>query len=550
MKKGERNLSIMSDEVKIEKEQIEACREKVIENRGKNADETIRYCSDMIECADKIDDEEALGFAYFYKGETYYALNSVDEMFDTIVKALGYLNQSGQWTLVARAYNLMAITSISQGNTVAALEYYMLGLHCCEEHDIKSVKSSIEANLGYLYMDTGMYKEAKEYFGKAYEEYISTISEKKNKSTLTMIYTNLAICHMLDNEFDKTKEYIDKIKNECEPSFDNMDYIYVECLLTRYYHILGDNEKRDSYIEDVKKRLSDNVLIMDLFDDIYGFCLLMVEIGRDDVLETIIEQLGEPIKKTRINNLKRKFLVLKIRLYRKNGNKEGYDEAVGKYFDLSEQLEADKQKMIANILRVRNSLDKIRERQRKLEREAQQLLEKSETDQLTGIANRYRLTEFAQKALEKCQKEQIPLAYEVLDIDYFKQYNDTYGHQAGDECVKTIAGLLSDLENENIFAARYGGDEFVVIYIGMSAKEVLEIAEGLRKKVYDLNMAHSGSREYSIVTISQGICHSIPDDTCKDRDFLHAADLLLYKVKRRSKNAVCIGDLLGEEIGY
>lgn len=65
----------MSDEAKMKKEQIEACRKKVIENRGKNADETIRYCSDMIECADKIDDEEALGFAYFYKGETYYALN-------------------------------------------------------------------------------------------------------------------------------------------------------------------------------------------------------------------------------------------------------------------------------------------------------------------------------------------------------------------------------------------------------------------------------------------------------------------------------------------
>lgn len=540
----------MNTEVKRKKEQIEACRKKVLENRGRNIDEILKYCSDIIECAEEIEDDEALGFAYFYTGEAYYAINSVDEMFDTMVKALGYLNQSGQWNLVARTYNLMAITSVSQGNTVAALEYYMSGLHCCNEHDIKSVKSSIEINLGYLYMDTGMYKEAKECFGTAYDEYMDIPDEKKNVATLIMIYTNLATCHMLDNELDKTKEYIDKLINECKPRFENMDYIYVECLLTRYYHILGDEKKRDCYIEDVKKRLSENVLIMDVFDDIYGFCLLMLDIGRDDVLETIIEQLDEPVKKTRINNLKRKFLVLKIRLYRKNGNKEGYDEAVGKYFDLSEQLENDKQKMIANILRVRNSLDKIRERQRKLEKEAEKLLEKSETDQLTGIANRYRLTKFTQKALEKCRREQIPLAYEVLDIDYFKQYNDTYGHQAGDECVKTIAGLLSDLENENIFAARYGGDEFVVIYIGMSAKEVLEVAEGLRKKVYDLNMAHSGSREHSIVTISQGICHSIPNDTCKDRDFLHAADLLLYKVKRRSKNAVCIGDLLGEEIGY
>lgn len=540
----------MDTEARIKKEQIEALRNKVIENRGKNADEVIKYCSEMIECAEAIDDEEALGFAYFYKGVTFYALNSVDDMFDTMVQGLGHLNQSGQWKLVARVYNLMAITSISQGNTVAALEYYMSGLHCCEEHDIKSVKSSIEANLGYLYMDTGMYREAKEFFGRAYKEYVNTAEDKKNIATLTMIYTNLAVCHMLDHELDKTKEYIDKLKNECEKSFDNMDYIYVECLLTRYYHAIGDFDKRDMYIEDVKNRLSGNVLIMDLFDDIYGFCLLMLEIDREDVLQKIIGQLDDPIKRTKINNLKRKFLVLKIRLYRKKGNKEEYDEAVGKYFDLSEQLEEDKQKMIANVLRVRNSLDRIRERQRELEREAQKLLEKSETDHLTGISNRYRLTKYTQNALEKCQREQIPMAYEVLDIDYFKQYNDTYGHQAGDECVRTIAGLLLDMENENIFAARYGGDEFVVIYVGMSPKEIMTIAEGLRQKVYDLNMTHSGSKEHSIVTISQGICYSIPTDEVKDRDFLHAADTLLYKVKRKSKNAVCIGDLFGEEIAY
>ena len=95
-----------------------------------------------------------------------------------------------------------------------------------------------------------------------------------------------------------------------------------------------------------------------------------------------------------------------------------------------------------------------------------------------------------------------PLSYEILDIDYFKQYNDEYGHQAGDECVKAIAGI----ENENIFCARYGGDEFVIVYAGVEAKEVKETAERLRQQVYDLNMQHNGSSEYSVVTISQGIC--------------------------------------------
>lgn len=160
------------------------------------------------------------------------------------------------------------------------------------------------------------------------------------------------------------------------------------------------------------------------------------------------------------------------------------------------------------------------------------------------------MSRFAQEALDRCRDEHIPLSYEILDIDYFKQYNDEYGHQAGDNCVKTIAGLLASIENENIFCARYGGDEFVIVYAGVEAKEVEQTAERLRQQVYNLNMAHNGSREHSIVTISQGICHDIPYENCKDRDFLHAADEYLYIVKKRSKNAICIGNLKGEEIHY
>lgn len=530
------------------KTKIDSLKQQVIDNRGKDYTSVEKACMEIIEIAH--DDSEALGFAYFYLAEKCYAHNAIDDMFDTIVKALSYLNQSEQWRLVARAYNLMAITSVTQGNTVAALEYYMSGLTCCNEHDITDVGSSIEINLGYLYMDTAMYKEAKKYFESAYERYINTPDDEKDIRRLTMIYTNLADCHMLDGELDKTAQYIEKIKNECKPHFGNMDYIYVDSLLVRFSHLRGDEKTRDKYIDDIEKRLGGRVMIMDVFDDLYDFCLLMLEIDRDAVVEEIINEIKEPIKKTRIANLKRKYLELKIKLYRKHGCEQECMEAMNKFFDLSIQLEKDKQKMIATILRVRNSIDTIKQRQRELEKEAQRLLEKAETDQLTGIANRYRMSRFAQEALDRCRDEHIPLSYEILDIDYFKQYNDEYGHQAGDNCVKTIAGLLAGIENENIFCARYGGDEFVIVYAGLEAKEVEETAERLRQQVYDLNMAHNGSSEHSIVTISQGICHDIPYDNCKDRDFLHAADEYLYIVKKRSKNAICIGNLKGEEIHY
>lgn len=540
---------MQADAVK-RREKIESYKKIVLESRRNDNDRVLEYCHKIIELADETGDEDALGFAYFYIGEVEYLTNSIDEMFGSMLNALRYLGNSGQWCLAARVYNVMGITSVSRGNTVAAMEYYMSGLYICEEHDVKSVQSSIELNLGYLYLDAGVYKEAEEYFLKAYNEYVRTPAEKRRIETLTMIYTNLVTCHLLADELDKAKEYIGKLKDECQASFSNMDYIYVECLEVRFHHICGDYESRDKIIDDVKRRLSGNVLIMDIFDDIYDFCNLMIEIDRLDVLQEIIERLDEPIKKTQINNLKRKFLTLKIKLYMKNGDKEACDGALIRFFDLSEKLEEDKQKMIASILHVRDLVDKMKDKQRVLEAEKLKLLERSETDQLTGIANRYRLLQYAQSSLAKCKKERIPLAYEVLDIDYFKQYNDTYGHQAGDECIKAVAGILADIQNDSIFAARYGGDEFVVIYVGMSVEEVARTAEVLKRRVEELESVYKGTGVDGGVTISQGICHCIPEEDSKDRDYLYSADIMLYNVKRKKRNGICVGDLSGKEIDY
>lgn len=540
---------MQADAVK-RREKIESYKKIVLENRRNDNDRVLEYCHKIIELADETGDEDALGFAYFYIGEVEYLTNSIDEMFDSMLNALRYLGNSGQWYLAARVYNVMGITSVSRGNTVAAMEYYMSGLYICEEHDVKSVQSSIELNLGYLHLDAGVYKEAEEYFLKAYNEYVRTPAEKRRNETLTMIYTNLATCNLLADELDKAKEYIGRLKDECQASFGNMDYIYVECLEVRFHHICGDYESRDKIIDDVKRRLSGNVLIMDIFDDIYDFCNLMIEIDRLDVMQEIIEKLDEPIKKTQINNLKRKFITLKIKLYMKNGDKEACDGALISFFELSEKLEKDKQKMIASILHVRNSVDKMEDKQRVLEAEKLKLLEMSETDQLTGIANRYRLVQYAQASLERCKRERIPLSYEVLDIDYFKQYNDTYGHQVGDECIKAVAGILSDIQNDSIFAARYGGDEFVVIYVGMSVEEVVRTAEVLKRRVQELGSVYKGTGVDVGVTISQGICHCIPEEDSKDRDYLYSADIMLYNVKRKKRNGICVGDLSGKEIDY
>ena len=200
------------------------------------------------------------------------------------------------------------------------------------------------------------------------------------------------------------------------------------------------------------------------------------------------------------------------------------------------------------MLYVRGFLERINENYRELEAAALELVKKSETDQLTGLANRYRLNDYSEQLLRECLSNGHSLAYEILDIDYFKQYNDNYGHQEGDECVKAVARLLEQMQSEQIFCARYGGDEFIIIYCRMSAKEVYEKAEKLRNDVINLNREHLYSKAHSVVTISQGICYDVPAPGNKSWDFLHQADMLLYRVKKTARNHICMGDIRGQEI--
>lgn len=526
---------------------VKALEQEVLEKCGIDTARVLECCAEIEEYARKTDDVRLLGFAYYYRGANYYMLNDSQNMSLNIAKAIGYLDQSGQWELVGRSYNLLAIMSVNKGNPSLAVDYYLTGLNYCARYGINKIESIIEMNLGCLYLENKVFREAQHYFERAYQNYMNTPENKRSIASLIMIYSNLATCYIQCGNLEGAEDYLEKLDTECKPYFRNMDYIYVDCMKTRYYQLSGETTLRDACIDDIRQRLSDKVLILDLFDDLYDFGGLMFDIGREDVLLELLGQLEETVEQTGIANLQRKLLSLKLKYYDQYNMETEFLQAAGRYYYLSEKIEMDNRSMVANMLYVRNSLERANEKRKKLEEVTMELVKKSETDPLTNLANRYRLSDYSEKVLEKCLADGQPLSFEILDIDYFKQYNDNYGHQAGDECVKAVANLLRGMENEKIFCARYGGDEFVIIYNGMSEKEVFECAERLRQEVMRLNLEHLYSDVYPTVTISQGICHSIPKDGNRNWDFLHAADTLLYQVKKKKRNSLCIGDINGQE---
>ncbi len=162
----------------------------------------------------------------------------------------------------------------------------------------------------------------------------------------------------------------------------------------------------------------------------------------------------------------------------------------------------------------------------------------STTDKLTGIANRHMFDELLKREWRRCERMKQPISLIMIDADYFKQYNDTYGHQAGDACLKAIAKQVARAApRATDLAARYGGEEFVLVLGETTADGATWVANNIRQHVSDLMMPHAAS-SFGHVTVSCGLASMKPHEGRRLQDLVFAADEALYGAKAQGRNRV------------
>ena len=174
----------------------------------------------------------------------------------------------------------------------------------------------------------------------------------------------------------------------------------------------------------------------------------------------------------------------------------------------------------------------------------QQLQNLAMVDQLTQIANRRCFDEILHQEWHRLVREKRPLSLLLCDIDYFKQYNDTYGHPQGDICLQQVAQALQQGVQRSIdLVARYGGEEFVVILPHTDQEGALQVAQKIQDVLEQFNLPHRSSAVADRVTMSIGICTLIPTVKRFPLDLINAADHALYQAKTQGRNRAVIGIL-------
>jgi len=167
----------------------------------------------------------------------------------------------------------------------------------------------------------------------------------------------------------------------------------------------------------------------------------------------------------------------------------------------------------------------------------------SSLDGLTGIANRRYFDAVFDREWRRAMRETEPLSLIICDVDFFKQYNDCYGHQPGDECLKLVAASLAEaMHRPTDLVARYGGEEFIILLPGTHARGAMKVAEQVRQAVLDLQLPHEKSTVHDCVTISLGAATVAPMIKHQASALLLAADKALYSAKDAGRNQViCLG---------
>ncbi|MDO3383090.1 GGDEF domain-containing protein [Gilvimarinus algae] len=190
---------------------------------------------------------------------------------------------------------------------------------------------------------------------------------------------------------------------------------------------------------------------------------------------------------------------------------------VGFMFDISERKKIE---------------DKLFDLQKELE-------DLSFKDGLTGVANRRMFDSVIEVEWTNARRSQQPLSMILFDIDYFKQYNDLYGHIKGDDCLKKVARVLSQAATRSRdFFARYGGEEFILILPETDAESARKVAERCRSLIFKEQIPHDNSETSKVLTISQGLGTIVPGHSDSIKGFIHQVDQRLYRAKQQGRNCM------------
>ena len=514
--------------------------------------DTIRYresgncldydtCQKILEYAADTGSQKLTGLGLYYLAECYWQKGEYENTMQCLTESVGYMKKAQMYELLAQAHNMMGAVSDRKNNRMLALSSYYNSLKYAEKYHYYYVQGMAESNIAYTLVRMRLRQEAIQHYRIAIACY------DKSEKTYQLNYNRIncmiecGCCHMYLGEMEEALQLwneIEQILREAPESYYSkitLEMYRIPCELLK-----GHEEEALKLATDLLGQLSDRDIFEEFMDELVILAGILAILPDGKYLEELIRIIDEKHIEEHYNI----FLDLypfKSELLQKKGLTWEYIDYTRQYFDIYEKYQQENREALINVIELQNRLKNVTLDWTNMKASNRELESLAMHDELTGLANRTFLNEYFTSSFEHAYEEHELMGVELMDIDFFKEYNDHYGHLAGDQCLKAIAGVLRKQQVPGkIFCARYGGDEFMILYTGMTVEKIRRAAEDILREVRKLKLLHERSNCSSYVSVSQGVFVRIPVGNNKEWDFTSRADDLLYKAKNCGRDGICL----------
>ena len=479
-------------------------------------------------------DKELIGAAYFYIALACKNAEDKDGTFANSLKAVTFLEKTTAYSLLANAYLALGFAYSEEDNIQLELSCYDKSYNIIKRHRINGeIRISALNNISACYHSLGECEKSISiliecilYSAKYYPD---------NYDDLLMYSINLSNCYDDIGKPQKTKEVLDDAKEYIE----KVDFTPLVCDYYVKYAIisfkLGNEKAGISSTDKAFEYITRDLFPLPLYDDLRQLSHILVERNDKERAETIIDLMTVYAEKNKgtIEQIVAYRAIAEY--YRKTGE---YEKALDCYQYLEKLFDSHTNELKLIKAGVYNRMKKVDMQIRRLNKKIAQNEELVNREPLTMLLNRAALLNTASGFLDAAVKKKEKIGAIFIDIDHFKEFNDTYGHAKGDEIIKDVAAACKKEENESVRFARYGGDEFFGITHGLSDKEVSDIAARICYRIRKAKVENK-KNPYGIVTLSAGVVNvKVTENTDTIIEIVNYADKAVYYAKRAGKNAV------------
>lgn len=470
-------------------------------------------------------------------------------------EALYYLNESIRCVLgtdqereVGRCYNLLGLVAYYQNNLLLAMEYYTKAILYAGRYYRVVTHAKTMGNMANAYYRVGLYERAI----ACYKECILQLRRSgrgsaDGENTYRKMLANYGCCLIMVNQSEKAGTMAEELQ---ELMADNAAESTVKLayfnFLTNLYQNADESDKAAHCVDMAVQSIKDGCGVSTNIDQLMSLIHHLIDMEKIDGLKQVLDSLEPQAVKERNEDFQLQILMFRLRYCGDDMSGEEFIARTETFFRLKNKYEFAENNQLLKITGLHNKLRKMEEEQIELEEKNTKLLYQTEHDELSGLYNKRHFTRYMEEVFEEAMNRALSLGVLFIDIDYFKQMNDRYGHQKGDECIMEIAAVIKESVPDD-FAARYGGDEFVVLMLDRSKEYLKERTQLIVDSIKARQIPNEDSPNDGVITVTAGAVHAVPHQPNRMWDFLSVADMTLYQQKNEQKGRVLFFD--GQEDG-